>query len=170
MLTDAALSLCRETELISQRRLGGRKPTPLVLIARAATVKGLTAVDLNYDDHVVGIGHAALKNCMMASDIQLNGLAMRYYTEPGLKLGAFTDPDEAVRRAAIDLTKRGIDALRELGGNLMTLWMGNDGFDYSFQADYAQQWDTTIEAMAEIADYDKAVDISTIFGSSQHDA
>jgi sugar phosphate isomerase/epimerase len=138
----------------------GRKPTPLDLIARAATVKGLTAVDLNYPDHVVGLERADLQECLAASGIQLNGLAMRYYTEPGFKLGAFTHPDKTVRRAAIDLTKRSIDTLRALGGNLMTLWMGNDGFDYSFQADYARQWETTVEAMAEVADHDSAVDIS----------
>lgn len=45
----------------------------------------------------------------------------------------------------------GIDSLLELGGNLMTLWMGNDGYDYSFQADDDAQWSHTIAAMAEIA-------------------
>jgi sugar phosphate isomerase/epimerase len=139
---------------------GGRKPSPLDLIARSATVKGLTAVDLNYPDHVAGINRAELKDCLSSNGIGLNGLAMRYYTEPGFKLGAFTHPNKAVRRAAIDLTKKGIDELRALGGTLMTLWMGNDGFDYSFQADYAQQWDDTIAAIAEVADHDKAVDIS----------
>ena len=29
----------------------------------------------------------------------------------------------------------------------MTLWMGQDGFDYSFQGDYGAMWDNTIEAM-----------------------
>jgi L-rhamnose isomerase len=71
----------------------------------------------------------------------LNGLAMRYYTDPGFRLGAFTHPDPKVRRAAIDLTKRGIDACAAMGGQVMTLWLGQDGFDYSFQADYARMWD-----------------------------
>jgi sugar phosphate isomerase/epimerase len=138
----------------------GRKPTPLDLIARAARVPGLTAVDLNYPDHVAGLDEATLKRCLLDNGIALNGLAMRYYTEPGFKLGAFTHPAKAIRRAAIDLTKRGIDTLGALGGTLMTLWMGQDGFDYSFQADYAAQWDMTIAAMAEVADHDKGIDIS----------
>ena len=25
----------------------------------------------------------------------------------------------------------------------MTLWLGQDGFDYAFQADYARLWDQT---------------------------
>ena len=139
---------------------GGRKPTTLDLIGRAAKVHGLKEVDLNFPDHVKGHDTAAIGDCLKANGIKLNGFAMRYYTEPGFKLGAFTNPEAGVRRAAIDLTKRGIDAMRELGGTLMTLWMGNDGYDYSFQADYDAQWSWTLDAMAEVADHDKSVDIS----------
>lgn len=139
---------------------GGKKPTTLDLIVRAAQVEGLKEVDLNFPDHVQGQSTAALRECLSSTGIKLNGFAMRYYTEPGFKLGAFTNPDAKVRRAAIDLTKRGIDAMRELGGTLMTLWMGQDGYDYSFQADYDAQWNWTLAAMAEVADHDKSVDIS----------
>jgi xylose isomerase len=90
----------------------------------------------------------------------LNGLAMRYYTESGFKLGAFTHPDRAVRRAAIDLTKRGIDACAEMGGRLMTLWMGQDGYDYAFQMDYARGWEDTVAAVAEVADHNQSIDIA----------
>jgi xylose isomerase len=139
---------------------GARKPSTLDLIGRAAKVKGLNAVDLNYPDHVVGPNQTDIKRCMKDNGISLNGFAMRYYTEHGFKLGAFTNPDKTIRRAAIDLTKKGIDALRDLGGNLMTLWMGNDGFDYSFQADYSAQWDMTVSAIEEVADHNPEVDIS----------
>ena len=41
-----------------------------------------------------------------------------------------------MRQEAIELTKRGIDAARAMGTDLMTLWMGQDWFDYNFQLDY----------------------------------
>jgi ATP-dependent DNA helicase RecQ len=37
--------------------------------------------------------------------LTLNGLAMRYYTNPAFKRGAFTNPDPAVRREASDLER-----------------------------------------------------------------
>jgi xylose isomerase len=40
------------------------------------------------------------------------------------------------------------------------LWMGQDGFDYSFQADYGQLWDWTLEAMTQVADHAPGVEIS----------
>ena len=79
---------------------------------------------------------------------------MRYYSNPAFKIGAFTNPDPAVRREAIDLTKRGIDATREAGSNLMTLWLGQDGFDYAFQADYARLWGDEIDGIREVAEHD----------------
>jgi sugar phosphate isomerase/epimerase len=79
---------------------------------------------------------------------------MRYYSNPAFKIGAFTNPDPAVRREAIDLTKRGIDAAREAGCNLMTLWLGQDGFDYAFQADYARLWRDEIDGIREVAEHD----------------
>ena len=135
------------------------KPGVLQLAARAATVTGLTHVDLNYPDHQ-GDGIGATARAIRDLGLELNGLAMRYYTEPAFKIGAFTNPDPAIRRAAIDLTKRGIDAALEAGSPLMTLWLGQDGFDYAFQADYRRLWDMEIEAIREVAAHQPQCDIS----------
>jgi xylose isomerase len=138
---------------------GKNTVTTADLLARAASA-GLNAADLNYPDHFVEDAPADLARALAENGMILNGMAMRYYTDPGYKLGAFTHPDAGVRRAAIDETKRGLDVLAELGGNLMTLWMGQDGFDYSFQMDYSGAWNDTIEAMAEVADHNPEIDIA----------
>lgn len=129
------------------------------LLARAATA-GLTAADLNYPDHFVQDTPLDLTQALADNGLVLNGLAMRYYTDPGYKLGAFTHPDPVIRRSAIDETKRGLDALAEMDGRLMTLWMGQDGFDYSFQMDYAAAWGHTLDALAEVADHNPDIDIA----------
>ena len=129
------------------------KPTLQQMVKRASTAPGLTDVDLNYPDHAGGDlpeTAAMIADCGLA----VNGLAMRYYTNPAFKLGAFTNPDPAVRREAIDLTKRGIDATRALGSNLMTLWLGQDGFDYGFQCDYNAVWNLEVAGIAEVAAHD----------------
>jgi sugar phosphate isomerase/epimerase len=129
------------------------KPTFIQMAARAATAKGLTDVDLNFPDHVPD-DPAALGCRINELGLSINGLAMRYYTNPAFKIGAFTNPDKSVRREAIDLTKRGIDAARAMGANLMTLWLGQDGFDYNFQLDYSQAWDWEIAGVREVAEHD----------------
>ncbi|TIM08061.1 sugar phosphate isomerase/epimerase family protein [Mesorhizobium sp.] len=135
------------------------KPSMLQMAARAAKVAGLTDVDLNFPDHV---DEKPVEMARKLGDLGLsiNGFAMRYYSNPAFKLGAFTNPDPAVRREAIDLTKAGIDAAREAGANLMTLWLGQDGFDYAFQADYATLWQHEIDGIREVAEHDPDCEIS----------
>ena len=136
------------------------KPGVADLIARAGQVPGLDAADLNFPDHFDGHSPAQLCGLLADSGMALNGLAMRYYTDPGFRLGAFTHPDRAIRQAAIDITKRGLDALAAMGGTVMTLWMGQDGVDYSFQGDYAQMWDDNVAALAEVAAHNPALDVA----------
>ena len=139
---------------------GRNRITTVDLLERAAAVEGLNAADINFPDHFDDSSAAELASAMARLGVRLNGLAMRYYADPAFKLGAFTNPDPAVRRAAIDLTKRGLDSLAEMGGTLMTLWLGQDGFDYAFQLDYAKAWDDTLAAIQEVADHDRALDIA----------
>ncbi len=136
------------------------KATPADLIAAAGSVAGLNAADLNYPDHFQGSDPQTLSRQLDAAGLALNGLAMRYYSDPGFKLGAFTHPDAATRRRAIDETKAGLDTCQAMGGEVMTLWMGQDGFDYAFQLDYARAWSQTIEALAALCDYAPAVQIA----------
>ena len=138
--------------------LSGR-PTMLQMAERAARAKGLTDLDLNFPDHVEG-APKALARRIGDLGLAVNGLAMRYYTNPAFKLGAFTHPEASVREEAIDLTKRGIDAARAMGADLVTIWLGQDGFDYSFQLDYAQAWDWEVAGIRAVAEHDQACRIS----------
>jgi xylose isomerase len=135
------------------------KPTMMQMVERAAAVGGLTDLDLNFPDHVAKEPANVAKR-IADLGLSINGLAMRYYTNLAFKRGAFTNPDRAVRRDAIDLTKRGIDAARAMGVDLMTIWLGQDGFDYNFQLDYAQVWDWEVAGIREVAEHDPDCRIS----------
>jgi len=135
------------------------KPTVLQMAERAASVSGLTHLDLNFPDHL-GDGPATMARRIGDLGLAINGFAMRYYTNPAFKLGAFTNPDPAVRQEAIDLTRRGIDAAMAAGAPLMTLWLGQDGFDYAFQADYGRMWQLEIDGIRAVAEHDPTCAIS----------
>jgi len=130
------------------------KPGLAQMVQRAASVAGLSELDLNYPDHVTDAPEATgamVRDCGLA----VSGLAMRYYSNPAYKRGAFTNPDASVRREAIDLTKRGIDAARAMGAPMMTLWLGQDGWDYTFQCDYPALWEAEVSGIAEVAEHDR---------------
>ncbi len=139
---------------------GRNRITSLDLLERAAGVPGLSAVDLNFPDHLEFTSPAELRQRLGDLGLGLNGFAMRYYSDPGFKMGALTHPDPAWRRKALELTKRGLDTLAESGGSLMTLWLGQDGFDYPFQVDYLLLWDQTAEALSSLAAHNPGIDIA----------
>ena len=143
------------------------KPTVADLIARAASVEGIDAADLNYPDHFADHSPAQLGRIMADHGVALNGLAMRYYTDPGFRLGAFSNPDPVVRAAAVDITKRGLDALAAMGGRVMTLWMGQDGVDYAFQGDYARMWQDSLACLAQVCDHNRDLDIALEYKPSE---
>jgi xylose isomerase len=123
-------------------------------------VPGLEVVDLNYPDHLDALTPGEVVDMLADLGLGLNGFAMRYYSDPAFRAGAFTNPDPAVRRKAIELTKRGLDALQACGGRLMTLWLGQDGFDYPFQADYRTLWELELEGIRAVAGHAPEVAIS----------
>lgn len=129
-------------------------------IAAAGQVGGLGAADLNFPDHFAKDDATEVAGYLRDAGLRLNGIAMRYYTDPGFKLGAFTHPDPLVRKAALDVTKHGIDTCAAMGGKTVTLWMGQDGFDYAFQMDYAAAWDHTIAAISEVCAHNPTIDIA----------
>ena len=137
------------------------------LIGAAADVKGLHAADLNYPDHFDSYSDTTITSILNDAGMALNGVAVRFYSYPKFRLGAFTNPNQAIRQAAIDITKRAIDRTAELGGDLMTLWMGQDGFDYSFQLDYSRAWDDTINGFREVAAHNPNVNISVEYKPSE---
>ena len=130
------------------------------LIAVAGQVEGVNAADLNFPDHVEGFDPSHLVSLLSDHGMVLNGLAMRYHGINRFAIGSLANPNRDDRRAAIDLTKRGIDTLCEMGGKLMTIWPGTDGMDYAFQGAYHRMWDDFVAALAEIADHNTEIDIS----------
>lgn len=130
------------------------------MVERVSSVLGLSCVDLNYPDHLESLPVENLSDLLASHGLTLNGFAMRYYSDPAFALGAFTNPDPNVREKAVQMTFEGIDKLAEAGGNLMTIWLGQDGFDYSFQSDYARLWELEIDGIRRVASYNADIQIS----------
>ena len=74
-------------------------------VARMGTVDGMTLVDFNYPQHLRGLSEAAVATALEQAGLKAGAIALRY--EKRHQAGAFTHPDEALRREAIELTKEG---------------------------------------------------------------
>jgi xylose isomerase len=143
------------------------RPSTLELVERASQVRGLSAIDLNFPDHFANAKPEEIISCAHHEGLTINGIAMRYYSDPGFKLGAFTHPDSKVRQAAIDLTKSAMDILEETGADLLTIWLGQDGWEYPFHVDYEAIWEAETAAIREVADHNSRIKISIEYKPSE---
>lgn len=129
----------------------GPPVTTLEAIDLAGKVGELSVVDLNYPFNPPTIDLAEIKRALVANGLRAIAVTPEIYTRRFAR-GAFTNPDPAVRREAIELIGEAADVARELGCDYVKLWPGQDGWDYPFQVNHAQIWRLSLDGVAELAD------------------
>ena len=112
---------------------------------------GLTHVDLNYPEHVHDIPAKEMKSLLEKHRLAANGVALRFRSE--FINGEIGNHDQAIAQEALTLCKEAADYCLEIGGEVVTIWLGFDGFDYSFQIDYEKVWNQIRDAFITVADY-----------------
>lgn len=99
---------------------------------------------------------------MVKAELERTGLSVcsvipNNFGEARWGKGSYADKNPAIRRQAVAGTKAMMDVAAELGCPTVSLWPGQDGYDYSFQADYMAEHDWLAESIRECADYRKDV-------------
>lgn len=112
---------------------------------------GLSHVDLNYPEHVGDFSVEEIKALLAENNLKANGVALRFRKD--FINGELGNSDENIAQEALKLTKEAADFCREIGGEVVTIWLGFDGFDYSFQINYQKVWNQLVNAFKEIANY-----------------
>ncbi|MDR0283825.1 MAG: sugar phosphate isomerase/epimerase [Propionibacteriaceae bacterium] len=118
-------------------------------IRLAGEVGELSYVDINYP-FTPGVTLDDVRAALAAEGLQCIGLTPDIYLRPHAK-GAFTNPDPARRASARAIMDGAADAVRALGARYVKIWPGQDGFDYPFQAAYADLSRLAIEGMRDLA-------------------
>jgi xylose isomerase len=123
-------------------------------IRLASRVDGLDGVELNYPSLVDEKTVDEMKATVEEAGLDIANVSLNVWGSGKWGGGALTHPNAAVREDAVDTMKHGLAVAREIGSSLVSLWPGQDGFDYPFQVDYASAVDWFVECMREVAGYD----------------
>ncbi|SNY70401.1 TIM barrel protein [Paractinoplanes atraurantiacus] len=127
----------------------GPSRTTLEAIELAGQVEDLSVVDLNYP-FTRGVGLSEVKDALAAQGLTAIGITPEIYLRK-FSRGSFTNPDPAVRKAALDLMHEAAGIVRELGADYVKIWPGQDGWDYPFQVDHRTLWKLAVDGMRELA-------------------
>ena len=111
-------------------------------------IGGVDFVDMNYPEHFKGYTVERIGEILAENGLQLNAMNMRFRNE--YLAGAFDNTDESIRRKAVQLCKDAARVCSQLNGRQCIIWLGFDGFDYSFQKDYVQAWKWLVSCFREV--------------------
>ncbi len=115
------------------------QPSKEQMLKRAAAIEGVEGIELvgTWDitaDTVDEVGGLLAKYNLKCASIIPDHFAQKRWGR-----GAFSSRDPAVREQAVEETARMAEAALKLGCDLVSLWPGQDGYDYPLQADYRQE-------------------------------
>ena len=101
-----------------------------------------------------------LKKMLADRGLALSALEPDIYSDARFKHGSLSSRDPGIRRESIERIKATIDAAAEAGAHDINLWLAQDGFDYVFEAHYADAWKWLTDSLADVAEHNPAVPIS----------
>jgi len=124
-------------------------------IELASKVKDLSGIEVGHPGETKDLDE--LKRLLRTHKLVVAMVASDVYSTPKWALGSFSSPKKEIRDEAIRLTKEAMDVSVELGCRRVSLWLGQDGFDYPFQVNYLKAWDRLVEGIGECADHNRKV-------------
>lgn len=133
---------------------GYKEDKPLSELFALAAEAGLSAIDFVYGwdlkkDNVNEINEYLDKYNMKCCAVLPNIFGVKPFEK-----GSIASKDPKIVAKVKDDIKEVIDITKKIGGNMVNLWPGQDGFDYPFESDYFYAWETMTNVIRELADYD----------------
>ncbi len=123
-------------------------------VVRAVSARGVASgVEIHYRGSETGPYTDELLGAIEAGQMRVTFVNTWTYGESKWRFGSLSAPDADVRREAVQRCKATVDYARKLHALGVSLWLGQDGFDYAFQTDYRAQWATLADSLKEVCDH-----------------
>ncbi len=128
-------------------------------------IEGATGVEAVFPYEVTDA--ATTKSLADKYRLKFAAINVNVKAEPEFRNGGLTSPDKAVRGNAVRLIKQAKDFAEQVGADKVTCCPLGDGYEFSFQSDYAVIWKHLIETFGEAAEYKKNIPLFIEFKPSE---
>lgn len=125
----------------------------------ATKVKDLKGIELVGNWHINDKNMKKLKKIISDRRLEVCMLTPDLWTQAKWGKGSLASNDAKVRKEAIAEIKKVMDWANEMKCEYIDVWLGQDGFDYCFQADFEKAWKNIVSGIKECANYRKDVKI-----------
>jgi len=127
---------------------------------RVKSVDHVTGVELVGNWHITSQNVDFIRENLERTQLKLAAIIPDHFGKKEWGKGAFSSKNPEVRRSAVAHTKEMMDIAAELGCDLVSLWPGQDGYDYLFQGDYIEERGWMEEGIRECCRYRKDIRIA----------
>jgi sugar phosphate isomerase/epimerase len=138
---------------------GYKEDRPLAELFALAAQAGLSAIDFVYRWDLKKENVSEIKEYLDKYNMKCCAVLPNIFGQKKYAKGAISARNPKTLEQARQEIIETIEVTRAIGGNLVDIWPGQDGFDYPFEADYIKSWETMIQLVKEVADYDPKVRI-----------
>lgn len=122
------------------------------LLQRIGTLEEIQGVELIGGWNVTADNAVMISDALRSKGLEAVAIIPDHFGRPLWGKGAFTHPDPEIRAAAVQETMDMVAAARIIGCKTISIWNGQDGFDYPFQADYSKAYGWLAEGIRTCAD------------------
>jgi xylose isomerase len=112
----------------------------------------LDGIEYHYPGEVNEDNVQSILDVLRGHGLTLPIIASGLHVDPTYARGSLINPDQALRRRAIETNKQAVDLAASIGANLI-IWPGAEGYNYPFQRKYAETWAYFIDGIAEITSH-----------------
>ncbi len=114
-----------------------------------ASIPGYSGVEVVHPYEVPSAGE--LKSLLAKHRLSVAAINVNVKAEPEFRSGGLTSSDPGIRAKAVRFLKEAKDYAAAAGADKVTCCPLGDGYEFSFQYDYAASWRHLVDAFAEAA-------------------
>lgn len=138
----------------------GREYTIPEMFERIASIDKITGVELVSNWQVTPENAPEIKKLCDDHNLEVVSILPDHFSQKKWGKGAFTSTDKNIRADAVQVTKTLMDLAAEMDCKKLTIWNGQDGYDYPFTANYMQELEWLQEGIRECADHRKDIQLA----------
>ncbi|MFH1006733.1 MAG: sugar phosphate isomerase/epimerase family protein [Candidatus Latescibacterota bacterium] len=129
------------------------------MFERASQVEHLKGVELVGNWHLNEENFGFIGKMLAKYHLEVSMMVPDLWTQAKWGKGSFASKNATIREEAVQEVTKVMDMAADIGCDKVDVWLGQDGFDYSFQADYAVDWEHIIAGIGQCADHRKDIKV-----------
>ena len=130
-------------------------------------IEGAKGIEITYPGDINEENYSQYKKLLDENNLSIAGMGVEVVCNKKWATGSFSSPNENVRRESIALVKKAMDFAESIGVEVVSLWFGQDGFDYMFEVNYGEAFNNMVEGLKECAQYNPKIKLGIEYKVSE---